>query len=91
MIQTYDFADDTLEITVKVTGFHKGRPERTWGAWEDCYPEEPEEIEFDVVSVVECSEDGSKNTLDKSFADEYLEELEQLLLDEIHSMERDYD
>lgn len=41
---------DEYELEVEVTDYTPGDPSRTYGAWEDCYPPEPEEIEFEVIS-----------------------------------------
>lgn len=44
----YDYEDNEYEVRIVVTGFHSGYAGRYDGPWEDCYPDEPPEVEFDV-------------------------------------------
>lgn len=82
---------DSYEFTVEITDYSKGYPSKTWGAWEDCYPEEPEEIEFTVLSVLDTDEDGNEIVVDTSIAEGYASLIEEKLLIEIHEMqEEDY-
>lgn len=81
---------DNFEFTVQITDYSKGYPAKTWGAWEDCYPEEPEEIEFTVLSVLDTDEDGNEKVVDNIVAEDYLELIEEKLLIEIHEMQEDY-
>ena len=56
---------------VEVTRFYGGLPAKTWGPWENCYPEEPAEIEFDVLAVDVESEHGEITTLEGEAAQDY--------------------
>ena len=47
-------------FVVEVTGFYAGRPAKTWGEPENCYPEEYPEIEFDVISAFVEDADGNE-------------------------------
>jgi hypothetical protein len=61
--------------TVEVTYFAGGRPAKTWGIPEDCYPEEPAEIEFDVLAVDVEDEYGNITTLEGEAAKEYAQKV----------------
>lgn len=42
---------DDYEFNCTITYYSAGCPAKTWALPEHCYPEEPEEVEFDVDSV----------------------------------------
>jgi len=37
-----------IPCQIKVTSYSPAVAGRTWGRYEDCYPDEPEEFDFDV-------------------------------------------
>ena len=65
-------------FTVEVTRFYAGRPARTWGAWENCYPEEYPEIEFDVISAVVYDEDDNEIELTGKEAQSVADDCDEL-------------
>lgn len=44
----FDSRVSGIPCKIKVLSYYPGSPGRTWGAWEDCYPAEDEEFEFEV-------------------------------------------
>jgi len=44
----FDSRVSGIPCKIKVLSYYAGRPARLYGAWEDCYPEEDEEFEFEV-------------------------------------------
>jgi hypothetical protein len=40
-----------MTFTVKITSYHPADPGRTTGPYDQCYPPEPAEIEFDLTTV----------------------------------------
>jgi len=44
----FDSRVSGIPCKIKVVSYSPGSPGRTSGAWEDCYPEEDEELEFEV-------------------------------------------
>ena len=69
------------EVLVEVTSYTPMLPARIYGPVENCYPEEPEEIEFEI----------SDEEKDVEFLQEMLErcewfsnEIEKQLLEQIH-------
>ena len=56
---------------------------------ENCYPDEPEEVEFDVVKVVRILEDGSEEEVVVDI-DPYSKEIEEKLLDKIREDAEDW-
>lgn len=78
-----------------ITHYSAGRPAKTWGRVEDSYPEEPEEVEFDVDSVFVYNEDGNlcevTSKLEKdSIINEYVDRIEDCILNEIREEVEDY-
>lgn len=43
--------DDEEPVSVRVDHFKPAVPGRDWGPWEDCYPDEPEELCFTVLKA----------------------------------------
>ena len=79
---------DDHEFNCTITYYSAGCPAKTWGRVEDSYPEEPEEVEFDVDSVFVYNEDGDLvEILDKgekdSIISEYVDRIEDKILEEI--------
>ncbi|WP_440466915.1 hypothetical protein ACKI1H_27195 [Pseudomonas sp. YH-1] len=91
---TYTVSIEQYELTVKVTDYSPGRPGRFSGPWEDCYPDEPEELEFEVVSGLVYDEEGNAEDLGRngcaSVSEMYAEEIEARLLDQLEQ-DRDDD
>ncbi len=75
---------------VEVTRFCGGRPAKTWGPWEDCYPEEPAEIEFDVLAVDVEDEDGEIITLEGDAAVDYAQKVMETLDDKVYAEHVEY-
>lgn len=71
----------TLEV--EITCFTAGRRGVYSGPPEHCYPDEPPEMEFEVVSGVTEDEDGNEEILGRNgcaaVAEQYAEEIEQKL------------
>lgn len=94
---TYTVSIEQYELTVKITDYSPGRPGRFSGPWEDCYPDEPEEVEFEVVSGLVYDEEGNAEDLGRngcaSVAEMFAEEIEARLLDRIREdrYDDDYD
>lgn len=61
-------------VYVEVTYFCGGQAAKTWGRPEDCYPEEPAEIEFDVLAVEVEEDDGEITTYEGKAAEDYAAE-----------------
>lgn len=58
-------------VYVEVTAFYGGRAAKVWGPWEDCYPEEPAEIEYDILAIEVEDEDGEITELTGQAAIDY--------------------
>ena len=85
---------DEYLLQVEVTDYTPGDPGRTYGAWEDCYPPEPEEIEFEVTSGWRFDDDGGEFELTKEecaqVASDHCELIEEILLRDMRQ-EPDFD
>lgn len=91
-IEYFTENDDLLTFFVEVTYYSAGRPAKTWALPEDCYPEEPEEIEFDVVKITLTDEDGNVTDVTKGVdVSEYSDYIEEKLLEQIREDKDDYD
>jgi len=92
---TYTVSIEQYELQVEVTDYSPGRAGKYSGPWEDCYPDEPEELEFEVVSGLVYDEGGNAKDLGRngcaSVAELYAEEIEARLLDRIHEDRDDRD
>lgn len=88
---------DDYEFNCTITYYSAGRPAKTWALPEDCYPEEPEELEFDVDSVFAYNENGDLvEILDKAekgaIISEYVDRIEDKILEDIREdAEDDFD
>ena len=94
-IEYFTENDDLLTFFVEVTHYSAGRPAKIWALPEDCYPEEPEEIEFDVVKITLTDEDGNVTDVTKDIdVSDYSDYLEEKLLEtmkgEAESQDYDY-
>ena len=79
---------DDHEFNCIITYYSAGCPAKTWGRVEDSYPEEPEEVEFDVDSMFVYDDEGDLvEILDKgekdSIISEYVDRIEDKILEEI--------
>ena len=87
---------DDHEFNCTITYYSAGYPAKTWGRVEDSYPEEPEEVEFDVDSVFVYDENGDLvEILDKgekdSIISEYVDRIEGKILEDIREEAEDDD
>ena len=89
---------DDYEFNCTITYYSAGCPAKTWALPEDCYPEEPEELEFDVDSVFVYDDDEGDlvEILDKGEKDsiigDYVDRIESKILEEIREeAEDDFD
>lgn len=74
---------DEYVLEVEVTDYTPGDPGRTYGAWEDCYPPEPEEIEFEVISGQRFEDDVAVDLTKEEcqqVASDHCELIEEILL-----------
>ena len=79
---------DEYVFDCTITYYSAGLPAKTWALPEDCYPEEPEELEFDVDYVfVYDSEENLAEIIDKqekeAIISEYADRIEDKILEEI--------
>lgn len=79
---------DDYEFNCTITYYSAGCPAKTWALPEHCYPEEPEEIEFDVDSVFVYNDEGDLvEILDKgekeNIIGDYVDRIESKILEEI--------
>lgn len=85
MSRTVCIEQYTLEV--EITSYTPGRSGVFSGPPEHCYPDEPEELEFEVVSGVIEDEDGNEEDLGRNgcaaVAEQYAEEIEQKLMDQL--------
>lgn len=93
---TYTVSIKQFELNVEVIDYSPGRPGRYSGPWEDCYPDEPEEVEFEVVSGLVYDEEGNAEDLGRngcaSVAEMFAEDIEARILDRIREdRDDDYD
>ena len=91
-IEYFTENDDLLTFFVEVTHYSAGRPAKIWALPEDCYPEEPEEIEFDVVKITLTDEDGNVTDVTKDIdVSDYSDYLEEKLLEQIREDKEEAD
>ncbi|WP_236175948.1 hypothetical protein [Pseudomonas pseudonitroreducens] len=80
---TYTISIEQYELTVEITDYSPGRAGKYSGPWEDCYPDEPEELEFEVVSGLVYDEDNNVEDLGANgcaaLAEKYAEFIEEEL------------
>jgi hypothetical protein len=86
---------DDYEFNCTITYYSAGYPAKTWGRVEDSYPEEPEELEFDVDSVFVYNYDGNLcevlSKLEKeNIISEYVDRIESKILEDIREEAEDY-
>lgn len=79
---------DDYVFDCTITHYSAGSPAKTWALPEDCYPEEPEELEFDADSVFVYDENGDLvEILDKgekeAIISEYVDRIEDKILEDI--------
>lgn len=87
---------DDYVFDCTITHYSASSPAKTWGRVEDCYPEEPEEIEFDVDSVFVYDENGDLvEILDKAekeaIISDYVDRIEDKILEDIRNEQDEYD
>ena len=76
----WNVGDDEEEVTVNVTSYTPGTPGKYHGPWEDSYPDEPAECEYEVLRA-----DGSEY---KNLSESEVETLDREALmhaDEAHA------
>ena len=84
---------DSYTFYISVTDYFPGYAAKTWGPWEDCYEECPEEVIWECTAVEDCDEDGNVVELSagemKAVISEYSDLIEEKLLEEIRDMRDD--
>lgn len=92
---TYTISVDQYELQVKVINYSPGQEGKYSGPWENCYPAEPEEVEFEVISGQIYDEEGNAEDLGRngcaSVAEMYAEDIEARILDRIREDRDDRD
>lgn len=86
---------DDYEFNCTITHYSAGYPAKTWAIPEHCYPEEPEELEFDVDSVFVYDDEGELvEILDKAekenIVGDYVDRIESKILEYIREEAEDY-
>ena len=83
----FEIEIDSYTFYVRVVDYFAGYPAKTWGPWEDCYEECPEEIEWTCTAVEDCDEGGNVVELSaeevKTVISEYSDLIEEKLLEMI--------
>ena len=83
---------DNYEFNCTITHYSAGYPAKTWAIPEHCYPEEAEELEFDVDSVFVYNDEGNLCEVEKeSIVSEYVDRIESKILEEIREESHECD
>ena len=89
----FEIEIDSYTFYVRVVDYYAGYPAKTWGPWEDCYEECPEEIDWECTAIQACDEDGNVVVLTaeqvKNIISEYSEYIEDKLLEQIRELKED--
>ena len=90
----YNVSLDGYDLVVEITHYSAGYRGVYNALPENCYPDEPDELEFDVIAGIETDEDGTEIEMTKEqlaeVQNEYADLIEQKLWEEIKE-EPDYD